>query len=316
MDKRNRIDILLGTYNGESFVERQIESILDQMDDGCRLLIRDDGSSDGTLSLVRRFVRQQPHRVVLLDDAGPRLGPCGNFGRLLEHSDADYMVLCDQDDVWQPGRISMPLERIQAVERQTGADTPVLAHTDLVVVDESLRTIAPSFWSYSHIDPYRGSQLNRLLVQNVVTGCATMMNRALARLASPIPADVQMHDWWLALVASAFGRIEAIPEPTVLYRQHGNNRLGAICYNWRYILHRAKEMLCRGDTTRCFCETQRQAAAFLRRFILRLQYRDRATVLAYMELNHTGFLDRRLKLLKYGFLRTGWLRNLGWLIMI
>ena len=103
---------------------------------------------------------------------------------------------------------------------------PVLAHTDLVVVDENLHTIAPSFWSYSNLNPYCGSRLNRLLIQNVVTGSATMINRALARLASPIPQGAVLHDWWLALVASALGRIEAIPEKTVLYRQHGRNCAG------------------------------------------------------------------------------------------
>ena len=311
-----RIDILLATYNGERFVERQIESVLDQMDDRCRLLIRDDGSSDGTLSLVRQFVARQPGRIVLLDDGGPRLGACGSFGRLLEHSDADYVVLCDQDDVWLPGRISKPLERIQAVERELGAGTPVLAHTDLVVVDENLRTIAPSFWSYSNIDPYRGSGLNRLLVQNVVTGCATVLNRALARLASPIPKGAPMHDWWLALVAAAFGRIEAVSEPTVLYRQHSDNRLGATCYDWQYVFHRAWEMFGWGAVAKSIYQTQRQAIALRRRFARSLPPRHRAAVIAYVRLRNTGFLNRRLQLLKYGFLKTGRLRNLAWLMMI
>ena len=170
---------------------------------------------------------------------------CRTFGELLEDSDADYMALCDQDDVWLPGRIAKPLERVRAVEREQGAATPILAHTDLAVVDENLDTIAPSFWAYRHLDPYRGSELNRLLVQNVVTGCTTIINRALARLACPIPESIPMHDWWLALVASAFGRIETVPEATVLYRQHGNNSVGAICHDWRYVLRLTREVLFR-----------------------------------------------------------------------
>lgn len=316
MTTQSRIDILLGTYNGERFVERQIESILDQMDDRCRLLVRDDGSTDRTVLMVRQFARQHPRQIRLLNDAGPRLGPCGNFGRLLEHSDADYVVLCDQDDVWRPGRIALPLERLQAIERRLGVDTPALVHTDLVVVDENLRTIAPSFWAYSRISPRHGGHLNRLLVQNVVTGCATMINRSLARLASPIPANVQMHDWWLALVAAAFGRVEAIPQATVLYRQHDNNQLGAVRYDWRYVLGRAKEMFRCGDMMRRFHETQRQAAAFGDRFAASLPQRDEATVAAYLKLDRAGFLNRRMQLLRHGFLKTGWLRNLGWLIVI
>ena len=229
-----------------------------------------------------------------MDDGGPRLGACGSFARLLEHSDADYVVLCDQDDVWLPGHISQPLARIAAIERELGTDTPVLAHTDLVVVDENLHTIAPSFWAYSNLDPSRGSSLNRLLVQNVVTGCATIINRALARRACPIPKTAPMHDWWLALVASAFGRIEAVAEPTVLYRQHANNRLGATCYDWRYLARHAWEVFLRGDAAEYFCRTERQAAAFLQRFGEDLAPRHRATVNAYVGLKNAGFLDRRL----------------------
>ncbi len=132
-----------------------------------------------------------------------------------------------------------PCARIKAAEEELGSGAPILAHTDLVVVDENLQAIAPSFWSYSNLNPYCGSRLNRLLIQNVVTGSATMVNGALARLASPIPQEAVLHDWWLALIASALGRIEAIPERTVLYRQHGRNCLGATSYGWRYVMHRA-----------------------------------------------------------------------------
>jgi glycosyltransferase involved in cell wall biosynthesis len=316
MRQGERIDILLATYNGERFVDRQIESVLEQMDADCRLLVRDDGSSDGTLPIVRRFVRQQPGRVLLLEEGGMRLGACANFGWLLEHAEADYVALCDQDDVWLPGHLSRPLEQIRKAEQELGTQTPVLAHSDLVVVDEDLRTIAPSFWSYSTLDPHGGSRLNRLLVQNGVTGCATMMNRTLARRACPIPGDALMHDWWLALVASALGRIETVREPTLLYRQHANNRLGATGYNWRYMLRRGVEVLFQGVVAKCLRDTQRQAAALLQRFATELSPRDRAAIVAYVDLGNAGFFDRRLQMLRHGFLKNGRLRNVGWLAMV
>jgi hypothetical protein len=312
----DRIDILLSTYNGERFVERQIESIVSQMDCRCRLLIRDDGSSDGTRSIIQRFVARQPGQIVQVDEKAPRLGTCRSFGRLLAHADADYIVFSDQDDVWLPGRIAMPLARIQAVEAEAGRGTPVLAHTDLIVVDEHLRTIAPSFWSYSNLNPQRGSRLNQLLVQNVVTGSATMVNRALARLASPIPPGAVLHDWWLGLVASAFGRIEAIPEKTVLYRQHGSNSLGATSYGWRYVARRTMQVLCQGATTTCFRRAQGQALALLERFGASLHPHEKAAIGTFVNLKRAGFFDRRLLMLKHGFFGTGRLRNLGWLMMI
>jgi glycosyltransferase involved in cell wall biosynthesis len=312
----DRIDILLSTYNGERFVERQLESIVAQMDDRCRLLIRDDGSSDGTRAIIERFVARYPGRIVQTDETGPRLGTCRSFGRLLAQADADYIVFCDQDDVWLPGHIATPLARIKAVEAETGGGTPVLAHTDLVVVDEHLHRIAPSFWAYSNLNPQRGHRLNQLLVQNVVTGSAMTINRALARLALPIPQGAVLHDWWLALVASAFGRVEAIPEQTVLYRQHGNNVLGATSYGWRYVARRAMQVLCQGATTRCFGRAQGQALALLERFTTRLHAHDKAAIGAFVNLKRAGFFDRRLLMLKHGFLGTGRLRNLGWLMMI
>jgi glycosyltransferase involved in cell wall biosynthesis len=312
-----RVEILLATYNGERFLQHQIESILQQMDSGCRLLIRDDGSSDGTLAVVQEFVAREPGRIVLLNDRCPRLGVCENFGRLIEHSNADYIAFCDQDDVWLPDHISTPLQRIQAVEQETGADTPVLAHTDLVVVDENLQTIAPSFWSYLNIDPYRGSKLNRLLIQNVVTGSAMMVNRALARRAFPIPkTGVPMHDWWLALVASAFGRIETIPAKTVLYRQHSDNHVGAKHYDWRYVSHLALKVVCHSWVTACLRRSQLQAEAILQRYAANLSPTNWRMLSDLANLNRTGFLERRLLLMKHGLFGKGRLRNLGWLMMI
>ncbi len=311
-----RIDILLATYNGEQFIERQLQSVVEQMDGRCRLLICDDGSTDGTRSIIERFVARQPAHIVRLEGGSPRLGPCRCFGRLLSHAEADYVTFCDQDDIWLPGHISLPLARIQAAEAALGADVPLLAHTDLVVVDENLRPIAPSFWAYSNLDPYGGSRLNRLLMQNVVTGSATMVNRVLARLASPIPRAAPFHDWWLALVAAVLGRIDVIPEKTVLYRQHANNCVGATCYGWRHVMRRAADVLLRDATTRCFRRDQRQALALWQRFAAQLPPREKWAIEAFVSLKRAGFVDRRLSMLRHEFLGTGRLRNLGWLMWI
>jgi glycosyltransferase involved in cell wall biosynthesis len=252
-----------------------------------------------------------------LNDQDPRLGVCANFGQLIEHSDADYVAFCDQDDVWLPGHISTPLERIKAVEQDLGADMPVLAHTDLVVVDENLQTIAPSFWSYLNIDPYQGSKLNRLLIQNVVTGSAMMINRALVRWACPIPrTGVPMHDWWLALIASAFGRIETIPTKTVLYRQHSGNHVGAKHYDWQYISQLALKAVYHHWVATCLRRSQLQAEVILQRYAASLSPTNWRMLSDLVNLSRTGFLERRLLLMKHGLFGMGRLRNLGWLIMI
>jgi glycosyltransferase involved in cell wall biosynthesis len=280
-------------------------------------LIRDDGSTDGTLAIVRRFARSRPDQIALLKDSSPRLGVCQSFSRLVEHSDADYMVLCDQDDLWLPGRIAKSLARIHAAESEHGASTPVLAHSDLTVVDENLKTIAPSFWRYSRLRPELGQGLNRLLVQNVVTGCATTINRALARLASPIPAAAApMHDWWLALVAAALGRIETAPDATVLYRQHTRNCLGATRHDARYVMRCIRDALFGRGVSRRFQVARRQAHALLHRYAPRLSMNHQTQLADFLRLGDVSLLRRRRLMLKHRFFGSGQLRNLAWLAMI
>ena len=106
------------------------------------------------------------------------------------------------------------------------ANAPILVHCDSRIVDRELREIAPSFVAYQKMTPSR-CQLQQLLVQNNVVGGALMMNRALAERITEIPAHCVMHDQWIALVASAFGHIDFVPASLYLYRQHGDNVLGA-----------------------------------------------------------------------------------------
>ena len=139
-------------------------------------------------------------------------------------------MLSDQDDVWLPDKVEKTLARMQADEaacRVAGeTHASILVHCDSRIVDRALREIAPSFVAYQKMTPSR-AKLQQLLVQNNVVGGALMMNRALAERITEIPAHCVMHDQWIALVASAFGHIDFVPESLYLYRQHGDNVLGA-----------------------------------------------------------------------------------------
>jgi rhamnosyltransferase len=162
--------------------------------------------------------------------AGARLGVIGNFGALLQHahrSGAEYVFSSDQDDVWQPTKLSRSLDLMARLEAEHGRDTPLLVHSDLAVVDQALRPLHPSFLRYQGIQNEEADPLEVLLVQNYVTGCASLLNRPLLALALPIPACCIMHDWWIAQCAAARGAIGFIPDPTILYRQHGANQIGA-----------------------------------------------------------------------------------------
>jgi glycosyltransferase involved in cell wall biosynthesis len=309
------LDVLLATYQGAGYLPEQIDSILAQSRPGLRILVRDDGSSDATPAMLADYAARHPE-IVPVDDPRPRLGACASFGALLERSEADFVFFCDQDDVWLPGRLSRMLDRMQELQRQFGADMPLLVHSDLAVVDASLRLLHPSFCAYQHLDPLRGGSLPRLLVQNVVTGCAAMVNRALARRAVPIPPEAVMHDWWLALVAAAVGRIGWLPEPTVLYRQHAANRVGAKRWGPGYVLRHALSLFAEEGAGMRLREGQRQAAALVARLGPDMSEAPRRAAAAYAGLSRHNALARRTLLLRHRIRKTGWARNVGMWIRI
>lgn len=306
------IDILLATYNGAAWLDEQLDSLLDQDFDDWRLLARDDGSSDGTPALLEARLAGLGDRAGLLADSGTNLGPGGNFARLMAASDADYLMFCDQDDVWLPGKISLTLQKMQALEAVCGTGTPLLVHTDLSIADRTMTPLAESGHRYQRIDPERGAVLGRLLVQNVATGCTIMINRALRDLALPLPAAALMHDHWLSLVAACFGRIGYLPQPTMSYRQHGGNQVGAQRWSPDYALRLLWQL---PAIRKVMMRNRRQAAAFYQRYQTVLQDRQRATLQAFITMPEHGLFQRRRDIFRYGFFYAGAVRNLGWLLL-
>lgn len=227
------VTVLLCTYNGAAYVRAQLQSILDQTVQDLHVVVSDDGSTDETLSIVEAMAAAHPGRITILRQDPPTGSAQRHFLKLLverAYDMADYIMLSDQDDVWLPDKVEKTLARMQADEaacRAAGeAHASILVHCDSRIVDRALREIAPSFVAYQKMTPSR-CQLQQLLVQNNVVGGAIMMNRALAERITKIPAHCVMHDQWIALIASAFGHIDFVPESLYLYRQHGDNVLGA-----------------------------------------------------------------------------------------
>ena len=230
------IAILLGTYNGVRFVGEQLRSIQDQTVSSWTLLVRDDGSQDGTLEVVAEAARRD-ERIRFLRDTRGRLGAIGNFGELMRiaHAEgASYVFFSDQDDVWASNKIADQMTYLMGMESRHGQKTPILAYSDLEVVSEQLERIHPSFMGYQGLNHESRDPLRVLLTQNFVTGCASAINRPLLELATPLPADVIMHDWWLALCAAACGEVGYLNSSLLLYRQHKSNQLGAQQY-WSMI---------------------------------------------------------------------------------
>ncbi len=228
MRSHREVHILCATYNGGRFVREQIESIQSQCHPRWRLLIRDDGSQDETVQIVSELARRD-RRICLLHDGEGNLGPAQNFGALMQHalfSNAECLMFADQDDVWRSDKIARTLAAFDTAESRYGAAAPILVHTDLEVVDATLRTLHTSFMKLQRLHHVDAQPLPTLLVQNFVTGCTMMFNRPLLELALPMPPEAAMHDWWLALCAAGAGRVEFVPMATVRYRQHSRNQVG------------------------------------------------------------------------------------------
>lgn len=313
------IDILMAVYNNGNFIIPQLESLMNQTCQNFRVLIRDDCSLDNSVSLIKEFSRHHPNKIDLIEGK-KNLGARGNFSFLLEQSNADYIMFCDADDVWLPTKIEDSFALMQKNEESYGRKAPLLIHTDLKVVDQNLSVLNDSFWRYSKLNPNAANELNRLLIQNVVTGCTILMNRPLADLAVSLPPEAIMHDWWIALTASVFGHVDAVEKPTMLYRQHGKNSVGA--KNWRgaaaYWKFIKKGMSRKGrqEMRNALTKTMLQASTFLSHFRSKLSPEQQKIIYNYALLANSGALKKRYLFLKHRYFKGTVMKNLGLLCLL
>lgn len=225
------VGILLATYNGESYIGEQLESLIQQTEKPGCILVSDDNSTDGTKLQVESCKRQDVNIEWHTNISGCT-GHLANFSYLCglahAHQDVNYWMFCDQDDVWLGHKIQTLKKYCEKAEQSNGrAIVPTLVHCDLNVANEQMDEIAPSFIRFQGFPDPRKQKFPAFLHQNVVTGCATLFNRRLLEIAHPIPKSAVIHDHWIALCAVYFGQIEYIDQPLVKYRQHGNNSIGA-----------------------------------------------------------------------------------------
>ena len=220
--------ILLTAYNGAERLPDLLDSLLGQTDPDFSVLMQDDGSTDGTLSLLRDLSGRDP-RFSFGKEQGRHLGAAGNFCSLIRQCEgAGRVMLCDQDDIWEPEKVARLKAAMDALEAEYGAATPLLVHSDCSLISDDGTPIGPSFFRHQGWDS-KAVTLPPLLVQNNVTGCTLIMNEPLrALIASHAKAkDLFMHDWFIALTAASFGHIAFVDEPLTRYRQHGDNTIGA-----------------------------------------------------------------------------------------
>ncbi len=224
-------------------------------------------------------------------------------------------MFCDQDDVWLENKIELTLNKMKEMENLYGEGTPLLVFTDLKVVDEGLNLVSDSYFKFRNLSPYIAFKINRLLVQNVITGCTIMINDKLKKIMLPIPEEVIFHDWWVSLVALITGKIGYLNEKTILYRQHSLNASGGIAkFGIPYIFKRIFEG---GNRVINDLRTSQLRALFLLdRFGEILDYKERNTLQVFSSLKELNFIRRKFEMLRRGFFKSGILRNIFLFLLI
>lgn len=304
------IDILLASYNGEKYIAEQIESILDQTYKDWFLYIKDDCSTDNTVNIINAYEKRYRDKIKVVVSDKPTGSAKDNFFSILQYSKSDYIMTCDQDDVWIPEKIEITYNKMKEAENSY-KDIPILVHTDLKVADENLNIISDSLLKMQNLDSSR-DKLNNLLVQNIVTGCTVMVNRKLLDYIMTIPKNAIMHDWWMALIAASLGKIKFIEKPTVLYRQHNHNDVGAKNVNSaNYILKRLSNI---NDIKKSISDTYLQSEEILNSMGSLIDKNNYLIVNQYSLMTKFNKLKKIQILLKYKLWKNSLVRVLGQII--
>lgn len=216
-----KVDVLLATYNGETYIKEQIESILNQTYQNIQIIISDDCSQDKTREILKEYEKNDRIKVFYQEK---NLGYVKNFEFLLKQVQSNLYMLSDQDDVWKREKIEKTVEKLQ----KENAD---LVFGDLEVVDENLNTIHKSYNQYMHlsrkIEKY-GTDYRLQYIYNCMTGCTMLSKKEYLNQILPLPTNSKymIHDYWIGLILCLNGKVAYLEEPYIYYRQHGNNQVG------------------------------------------------------------------------------------------
>ncbi len=216
-----KVDVLLATYNGEQYLQEQIESILNQTYTDFRLLISDDGSKDKTIDIVEEYAKKDGRIIIFKQNEN--MGVVKNFEFLMKQVQSKYFMFSDQDDIWKKDKIEKSVKKI---EEGFG-----LVYSDLEVVDNNLEVMYKSYWKLKGFDRKirKYNDFDSLYLNNYITGCTLISRKEYIDKVLPIPKSTSfiLHDYWLPLIVSKEAKLGYIDEPLIRYRQHKNNKIGS-----------------------------------------------------------------------------------------
>lgn len=204
-----RASVAMAVYQGEEYLKKQLDSIVSQLGSDDELVISYDSSTDQTWEVINAYA-ERDCRVLVVKDTGS--GVNDNFNNALAHCRGRYLFVADQDDIWLPGKI----EKMIAALKTTGVS--LIAHNG-VTIDESDMVISDDFFSMYRIGP----SFWRNLLKSRYSGCCMAFTAEFAKIALPIPKNIDAYDRWLGLCAEKFGKIGFLEDVLIQHRVHGKN---------------------------------------------------------------------------------------------
>jgi glycosyltransferase involved in cell wall biosynthesis len=310
------IDIAVPTYNCARWVDAFIESIVAQTHTDWRIITRDDGSRDDTSERVGAWQQRLGDKILVLENPlKQNLGALGNYGCILTACQSEFVMQGDPDDIWHPDKVAITLKAMHDASSRHGPKMPLAVCSDAEMVSEDLRQISPSFLKWTKMSPSSLAHFRQMLMESPVLGATTIVNRPLLDLALPFPAGASAQDWWLALVACAFGKIIFIAQPTIQYRRHdANDSVSPLTTSFPHML--ANLLRARDRVRFLLNNIVMQANSFSGRFSDQLPEADRQAVTAIAKLPGLGPLTARLVICRHGLFFNSKLKNIGLLLLM
>ena len=286
------VSVAMATYNGEKYLEEQLDSILSQTLKPSEIIVCDDQSTDGTREILDRYQQKGLLKYFVNDK---RLGFIGNFKRAVSLTSPDsYIALSDQDDIWLPEKIQAASDLLLKIE---GTKRPAMVYSDLVLVDEKRNLLNNSFRNelgqggYTHC-------LETLLFGSFVNGCTMLMNPKMRNYFSSIPDNGALnHDTWMTLIAYTFGEVAVVPDSLILYRRHRNNatdvgnfkKMGRLSRLWAEVLRSFRK-------NDLFEDQISFVSEFYKAFQQELDPRQKTLIQKFLKLKGKSYLEKKIAL--------------------
>ncbi|WP_333626006.1 glycosyltransferase family 2 protein [Sphingobacterium siyangense] len=278
------IDILLATYNGEQFIENQLLSIIGQTYKNWRLVVHDDGSRDQTIGILKKY-ESIDDRIFLVEDGITCQSAAKNFLHLLTYSKAEYIIFCDQDDIWFESKLQTLFEAIAERDSPAAVYCNAFAYNGVYITKDKVSLFE------------RDCLANSLFLNSGVQGCSLMFNRALLNELSDFPEFIVMHDHYITMGAICFGKIKYVDHSLMLYRQHFKNVTGNVATSFKQrifnFFNYANPILDR--------DHYEANKSFFEKFRDKLTLEQKCIFKAYIAFPSLNFFEKIYNIFKYNF---------------